>query len=232
MATNTPPPQAPVPNPHHNNTVLAVVIGIVLVVGAMAVFGVFVVRNLVEHTRIVENSAGGQDAVEIHSPLGDLKANSHGDHGNVDIRSPFGSLHVNSTPDPAALGLAIYPGATLVTSRQDSPFHMRDYDPDHSFNDVGDDSTGAQVELRSGTAAMSVNVAEFETMASPDQVLDFYRQQLGRTGSIERREERDGAISLRVRLNRQNLSQAVVKPGPDGKTHFVLVRVRGGNAEK
>lgn len=234
MATTTPPsvpPSAPPPNPHHNDTVLAVVIGIVLVVAGMITLGVFVIHNLVEHTQIVENSAGGQDAVEIHSPLGDLKANGRGANGDVNIRSPFGSLSVNSNPDLAALGMAIYPGATQVTTRQGSPFHMHDYDSDSDLHDAND-ATSAHVEIRSGNAGISVNVAEFETTASEDQVLDFYRQQLGETGSVEQRQERDGATSLRVRFSRQSLRQAVVKTGNDGRTHFVLVRVRGGDTEK
>lgn len=229
MATNSP---VPPPNPHHNDTVLAVVIGIVLVVAGMITLGVFVVRNLVEHTQIVENSSGGQDAVEIHSPLGDLKANGHGSNGNVDIRSPFGSLSVNSNPDLAALGMAIYPGATQVTTRRGSPFHMHDYDRDSDFNGVNDDATSAHVELRSGNGGISVNVAEFETPATEDQVLQFYRQQLGEAGNVEQKQENDGATSLRVRLSRQSLRQAVVKTGDDGQTHFVLVRVRGGDTEK
>lgn len=220
------PPSAPPPNPHRNDTILAVVIGIVLVLGVMIFFGVFVVRNIVTHTVITENQGPGQDSVQIHSPFGDLNASGHGQNGRVDIRSPFGNLKVNGSPDPAALGMEIYPGARLVTSRADSPFHQGDYGAN-----VGDNATGAQVEINSGDRQVSVNVAEFVTPDSAQQVLDFYNRALARYGSVQRKLENDGAISLRYRPDHDNLREAVVKPAGDG-THFVLVHVASGSAAK
>lgn len=236
MATPYPPnpPQPPGLPPHKNNALLAVVLGIVIVLAVMIGFGIFIATRIARNTHIVENKNGTSDSVEIHSPLGDLSVHDNADKTKVDIRSPFGNLKVNTTPALDRLGMAIYPGAVLVASRRDSPFHDGyDFDDDHMEigNHGSGDSTGAQVQLSSGNAVLNVNVAEFRTASTPEQVLDYYNQQLGRIGAVERKHERDGAISLKVTLSRKNVREAVVKPGSDG-THFVLVRVQADSAAR
>ncbi|MGH9393098.1 MAG: hypothetical protein ACRD1E_02935 [Terriglobales bacterium] len=236
MATY-PPPQAPQPPPppqRPNQAVLAVVIGIVVVVCLFLGFGFFVVRSLVLNTHISETGAGDQHKVEIHSPLGDLKVNGKGDNAKVDIHSPFGDLRVNPTPNVAGLDIEIYPGASLVASRANSPFRddggarLAGIDGIKGVDFDAGDSPGAQVQLRHGTAALEVNVAEFHTSASPDQVLEYYATQLGRYGSVVRR-QRGRAISLQVKLSDTNVRAAAVAPGADG-THFILVRVQSDAA--
>lgn len=229
MATSYPPNPPPPPNalpPRQNNAALAVVLGIVIVLGVMIAFGVFVGGRFLQNTHLTETKSGAQHLVEIHSPLGDLMVNDSGDKTKVDIRSPFGNLKVNTTPDPARLGIEIYPGAVLVQSRRDSPFHHGVDFGDGGAATNNSDSTGAQVQLSHGDAVLEVNVAEFRTPATPDQVLGYYANLLGKVGPVQRRREPDGATSLKVRLSKRNMREAAVKPGGDG-THFVLIRVVG-----
>lgn len=233
-----PPPTPPPTPPRSNDTLLAVVIGIVVVIALMASFGVFAVRHFVENTRISDVRRGDRHHVEIHSPLGNLKVDGSGNNAKVDINSPFGSIKVTPTPDLDRLGIAIYPGAELVKSAADSPFHhgqglgaLDSLDGlDHVHFQDGN-STGAHVQLSSGGAALDVNVAEFRTAASPDQVLSYYAELLGKLGPVRRKTHGDGAISLELKLSDRNVRAAAVKPGDDG-THFVLVRVLGDTAAK
>lgn len=235
MATYPPPPpptQPPLPpRTNNNNAVLAVVTGVVILACLFVGFGIYVVRTVVMNTHIDETGAGDQHNVEIHSPLGDLKVHGKGDQAKVDIHSPFGDVKVNPTPDIADLGMEVYPGAELVQSRADSPFdrwgHSRedgidaldgvDFDPGNS--------PGAQVQLRHGDAVLDVDVAEFRTSATPEQVLEYYDNQLGRYGALERRNH-GRTNSVELKLSNSNVRTAAVKPGSDG-THFILVRVRG-----
>jgi len=197
----------------------------------MVAFGIFVALRIAQNTHIVENGDGSAKSVEIHSPLGDLKVNGEGKNAKVDIRSPFGSVHVTPTPDISRLDMDIYPGATLVPSRQESPFHDG-YDFDGmKFNGSGH-ASGAQVRLSSGSAALNVDVAEFRTSATPDQVVQYYLDRLEKYGTVKRKQEGDGATSLRVELdNDKNVRAAAIKPGSDG-THFVLVRVVGDSGAR
>jgi|GEM_PF-2161333 len=227
-----PPPQPPLPpQTNNNNAVLAVVIGVVILACLFVGFGVYVVRTVVMNTHIAETGAGDQHKVEIHSPLGDLKVDGKGNNAKVDIHSPFGDLKVNPTPDVAGLGMEVYPGAELVQSRADSPFHrdgqarMDGIDALDGVDFNPGDSPGAQVQLRHGDAVLDVDVAEFRTSATPAQVLEYYDGQLGRYGAIEQRHH-GRTSSVEVKLSDSNVRTAAVAPGSDG-THFILVRVHG-----
>lgn len=227
-----PPPPPPSPPPRSNDALLAVVIGVVIVIACMAAFGIFAVHRFVINTHVTESGRGAQHQVEIQSPLGDLKVNGDDNNAKVDIQSPFGDVKVNTTPNPAALNLAIYPGAELVTSRDHSAF--RDH---HGFDDLDElnidqrdgGATGVQVQISAGDKTVGVNVAEFRTSATPEQVLSFYNDLLEKYGPVQRREH-NGATSLEVRLAHDNVRAAAVKPGYDG-THFVLVRVASDSAK-
>jgi hypothetical protein len=230
MATPNP-PLPPTPPPRTNNSWVAVLLGVGIVVVCMIAFGIFVALRIAQNTRVVQNGDGSTKSVEIHSPFGDLKVNGEGKNAKVDIRSPFGSVHVTPTPDISRLDMDIYPGATLVPNREDSPFHDG-YDFDGiNVSDAGEGS-GAQVRLSSGQSALNVDVAEFRTSATPEQVLQYYFDRLGRYGTVVRKQEHNGATSLRVVLDGdKNVRAAAIKPGSDG-THFVLVRVIGDSGAR
>jgi hypothetical protein len=225
----------PLPPPQRtNNTVIAVVIGIVAVFAIIIGGGIFVVSSIVHGTRIVRLGHGRSRQVEIHSPLGDLNVHGQGSRARVDIQSPFGSLHVDPHPDLARLDMPIYPGATLVTSSSNSPFHhdgsmpgMRALSGIH-FQDG--DTPGAEVQMRGPGGQMAITVAEFVTPATPRQVEQFYRDQLQHYGAVSSRTDH-GAQQLEVKRSDTDRRVAAVKTGADG-THFVLVRVLGSSASR
>ncbi len=225
---NTPLP----PPPRTNSTVVAVVVGIVAVFAIIIGSGVFVVGTVLHGTRIVQLGHGDSRRVQIHSPLGDINVHGQGNTAKVDIESPFGSLHVNPHPDVTRLDMPVYPGATLVTSTAQSPFHhdgsmpgMRDM---QGLRLRDGDTPGAEVELQGPSGRMTITVAEFVTPATPAQVDQYYRRQLASYGEVTSRFD-NGAQRLEVKLSDTDRRVAAIKPGGDG-THFVLVRVSGGAA--
>jgi len=230
-----PPPHGPLPPHNNNNTVIAVVLGIVIVLCVMVGFGVFVAAHFIRATHIAESDHAGHDSVVIHSPLGDLKVDDSTDKTKVDIHSPFGDVKVDTTPDPSRIGLDIYPGATLVTDRHDSAFHNDDMDldgVDARFAHSGSSGApGAQVRLSHGSSALDIDVAEFRTSASTDQVLSYYQATLEKLGRVERRYKSGGVTSLEVKNGDDNVRVAAVKQGRDG-AHFVLVRVQSDNGPR
>lgn len=227
----TPPP---IPPRHNNNTAVAVVIGVVILVVVVVGCGVFILRHFVANTSVSTTSAGS----EIHSPLGDIKVNGHGNEARVDINSPFGSVHVDPTPDLANLDLPLYPGATLVTSRADTPFagnnaqDLDDFDALDQFHgdvDFGD-SPGFQVRVAAGGRQVRVDGATFLTPAPLGTVLDWYRNAFRTFGAITERQH-DGKTELEVRLSHGNLRAVSAEHGPAG-TYFLLIRARDVNAAK
>lgn len=227
MATSN----APLPPPRANNTVVAVVIGIVAVFAIIIGGGVFVVGSLIQGTRIRQLGHGPNQRVEIHSPLGDLNVHGQGDSARVDIQSPFGSLHVDPHPDLARLDMPVYPGATQVTSTAGSPFHEGGDTTIEGLNGVrfSDGAfAGAEVEMHGENGQMTITVAEFVTPASPAEVEGYYRRELARYGSVATRFQ-NGAQRLKVKLSDTDQRVAAVKSGADG-THFLLVRIIGGSS--
>lgn len=221
------PPSAQPPGPPPRTEPWVVVV--LSLLAAFVVFialGVIVALHIAAHTRITEVGTGSQKSVDIESPLGDLHVHGNGDNATGDIRSPFGELHVTPVADPARLDMPLYPGSEPVTSRSQSPFHQ-------AFNLGGrqvshGNSTGAQVDMNSGTAGLSVSVAEFRCQATPDQVLNFYSGRLGDMGTLARKQDGD-TTTLTLDLGEQgnaNERAVAVKAGDDG-THYILVRVVG-----
>ncbi|MGH9480305.1 MAG: hypothetical protein ACRD1A_13820, partial [Terriglobales bacterium] len=199
-------------------------------------FGVFAIRRFVANSSISTSATGSV----IHSPLGDIKVNGHGDQAKVDIVSPFGSVHVNPTPDLAQLDLPVYPGATLVASRQGTPFAENDaqgFDALDGLDNMQFPATaqlgnapGFQVRLASGGMQMRVDGATFLTPAALDKVLAWYQRAFQPFGSVTER-ERHGKTELEVRLSRGNVRSVSAESGSQG-TYFMLIRARETNAAK
>ena len=85
-----------------------------------------------------------------------IHASKSGDDKNkdVDIRSPFGSISVHAgQTDVKELGLPVYPGARPTRGN-------------------GDDDN-ANVNITSPFGGVKVVVHKFESVDSPDKVLDF-----------------------------------------------------------
>lgn len=226
------PPPPPGPRPQ-NHALLGVVIGILVVLVLMLGFGVFVVSRFVRHTHIVTIGQGADQTVDVKSPLGHLHVTGDGDNSKISIDSPFGDVRVIPDPDISRFDMTVYPGATQVMSGQDSPFRDSDLAPDafpqiHGMNFSS--APGAEVMLRGGGGSLLVNVAEFRTSASADQVLAYYQTRLGQFGAVERL-WKGSTRALKVKLSGQNVRYVAVRTGRDG-THFVLVRAQAGGAAR
>jgi hypothetical protein len=234
-----PPPQPPLP-PQRTNTLLAVVIGILVVLVLMVGAGLFIAGRFLHDTSIVTRGEGADKTVDIHSPLGDLHVKGQGNDAKVDINSPFGSLHVDPTPELSRLDMGMYPGAIPVAKEdRDSPFFRSEEDrmdaadnlDAKDWNSVAlEHSSGAEVRLSSGGNALLITVAEFRTPDSPDKVLDFYRRQLERFGPVVKDDTARGR-GLKVKLSDAD-QRAIMVRARGGRTYFVLVRVESDTAAR
>jgi hypothetical protein len=116
----------------------------------------------------------GTQAVAIVVALGTMMmsgcrvdSRKDGDNDNVKIATPFGGMQVktNDAAVQSGLGLPIYPGAELVKKKDK-------------------DSGSADVNLSFGSFQLRVKAASYRSMDSPDKLIAFYRQALGRYGDV------------------------------------------------
>ncbi len=96
-----------------------------------------------------------------------IDSRKDGDNDNVKIATPFGGMQVktNDAAVQTGLGLPIYPGAELVKKK-------------------GNDNGSADVNLSFGSFQLRVKAASYRSADSPDKLLAFYRQALGRYGDV------------------------------------------------
>jgi hypothetical protein len=97
-----------------------------------------------------------------------VESDKRGDGKNVNISTPFGGLHVR-TNDGAVLesiGIAGYPGATLVKKGKDK------------------DTGAADVDMHFGSFQLRVKAATYRTDDAIDKVEAFYRNDLKRYGDV------------------------------------------------
>ena len=90
---------------------------------------------------------------------------SNGEQKSVQVDTPFGGVHVNTDQTTAAdLGLPVYPGAQVITD--------------------DDNHKSADVHLGFGQWELRVRAVSYSTPDSQDKVVDFYKQALGRYGTV------------------------------------------------
>lgn len=91
-----------------------------------------------------------------------------GNGDNVSIDVPFASVHVKTDKqtDTAALGMAVYPGATPLKEHGDK------------------DTDSADINLSFGDFHLGVKAASYQTGDSTDKVEAFYRKELSRYGDV------------------------------------------------
>jgi hypothetical protein len=94
-----------------------------------------------------------------------VKKESNGQDKQVDIRTPFGGIHVNKDANPQEVGIAVYPGAHLKQK------------------DEGDDKS-ANVNISGFGYGVRVVALQYESNDSPDRVVNYYKEQLKRYGSV------------------------------------------------
>ena len=113
---------------------------------------------------------------------------------NVRIATPMGEMTMGNTEvTEAELGVAIYPGAT-----------------------------GEQGSFRIGTAEGSMGTFVFRTSDSPEQVLEFYRDQLGQTVDVVTTPE--GGIITSAPSDQEGYMITVGRDDSDGTTIISIIR--------
>ncbi|HLA40788.1 MAG TPA: hypothetical protein VJ417_12375 [Candidatus Glassbacteria bacterium] len=113
---------------------------------------------------------------------------------NVRIATPMGDMTMGKTEvTEAELGVAIYPGAT-----------------------------GEQGSFRLGTAEGSMGTFVFRTPDSPEQVLEFYRGQLGET--VDMVTTPQGGVITSAPSNQEGFMITVGRDDSDGTTIISIIR--------
>jgi hypothetical protein len=104
--------------------------------------------------------AAGLAGCRIH-----VDKDSNGKEKSVQVDTPFGGVHVNTDQTTAAdLGLPVYPGAQIVTDK--------------------DNDKSADVHMGFGEWELRVKVVNYSTPDSQDKVEAFYKKALGRYGDV------------------------------------------------
>jgi len=105
-------------------------------------------------------------AVALSTAGCSVQTKGKGDDADVKIETPFGGMKVktNDAVSPAEIGLAAYPGATLV--KKDN------------------DNGSADVDMNFGRFHLRVKAASYRTPDSPDKVKAYYRKELARYGDV------------------------------------------------
>jgi len=102
----------------------------------------------------------GASGCRVHVEKG-----ANGEDKNVQVDTPFGGVHVNTDQTTAAdLGLPAYPGAQIVTDKE---------------NDKS-----ADIHMGFGQMELRVKVVNYSSPDSQDKVETFYKNALGRYGDV------------------------------------------------
>jgi hypothetical protein len=139
-----------------------------------------------------------------------------GRDADVDIRTVAGSIAVHTAEDAGHTGLPVYPGAW--------PTHDRG------------DRDNADVDISTSWFGIKVAAAHYESDDSPDRVLAFYRDEMGRIGDFTecRGEVKFGRRSGRktpVCRERHWSSEVKLVAGTEGRQRVVSVRPAPDGAE-
>lgn len=112
---------------------------------------------------------GGVAVMAVISLVG-CRVDTHksGERENVKIATPFGGLSVktNEADIQQGVGLSLYPGAVLTKKNED-------------HNDGA-----ADVNMSFGNFHLSVKALSYKTGDAPEKVIDFYRKDMARYGSV------------------------------------------------
>jgi hypothetical protein len=95
-----------------------------------------------------------------------VKKEADGQDKQVDIDTPVGGIHVSKGANPEAVGIPIYPGARL--KEEDSN---------------GSDKS-ANVNISGFGYGLKVVALEYESNDAPAKVVDYYKDQLKKYGSV------------------------------------------------
>jgi hypothetical protein len=166
-----------------------------------------------------------------------VKKEKNGEDKQVDISTPVGGIHVSKGANPEQVGLPVYPGA-----------HLKQKD------DSGDDKS-ANVNISGFGYGLQVVALEYESNDSPSKVVEYYKDQLKRYGSVlvchtssvhvntDIKKHNDGShnltcagdngvdIELKVGTEENQHIVAVEPQGSGSSFSLVYVRTHGKDAE-
>jgi hypothetical protein len=138
------------------------------------------------------------------------------DNSNVNIRTPAGNLTVNSDVDARDTGLSLYPGARPAK---------------------GDDKRErAGVNIGTSLFGVKVVAANFESDATPQEVVAFYRDQMEAFGTVT---ECHGDVDFNGRKGARRASckeggraeETQLLVGPEERQRIVAVKPHGAGSE-
>jgi hypothetical protein len=136
-----------------------------------------------------------------------------GRNKKVSISTPVGKLQVNADADtPPDTGLPVHAGARAVR------------DEDHE---------NANVNIEGGFFGVKVAVARYEDQADHQAILDYYRKELAKFGTVsECRGDLDFKDSLAApRCKQRSRDEIQLGAGTEGNNHIVSVKPRGDGSE-
>lgn len=149
-----------------------------------------------------------------------VKKEPNGEDKQVDIKTPVGGIHVSKDADASDTGLAVYPGARLKQK------------------DSGDDKS-ANVNISGFGFGIKVVALEYESDASPEKLVAFYKEQLKKYGSVlECHSSSHLNVDMKMKDKSKNRSHDLtcdssngnnieLKVGTDDNQHIVSVEPEG-----
>ncbi|HEX3103517.1 MAG TPA: hypothetical protein VHQ22_03655 [Terriglobales bacterium] len=94
-------------------------------------------------------------------------SNDKNEDKKVDIDTPFGGIHVSKDADVHDTGLPVYPGAKPKAK-----------------DDSDDDEKSANVDISTSAFGLKVVALQYQSDASPDQVIAYYKDKLKQYGNV------------------------------------------------
>lgn len=136
-----------------------------------------------------------------------------GRNKKVNITSPMGKLSVNADSDtPPDTGLPVHAGARAVH---------------------GEDHENANVNIDGGFFGLNVAVARYEDTASTDAILDYYKKELAKFGTVTQchgnLDFKDSLAAPRCKERSRNEIQ--LGAGRESDNHIVSIKPRGTGTE-
>jgi len=115
---------------------------------------------------VVTLGAAGLAALLLSACHVNVKKEANGQDKQVDINTLVGGIHVSKQADASDVGIPVYPGA-----------RMKEKDSDGS-------DKSANVNISGFGYGIKVVALEYESDDAPAKVLDFYKDQLKKYGSV------------------------------------------------
>jgi hypothetical protein len=137
----------------------------------------------------------------------------NGRNKKVSVSSPFGKVSVNADTDtPPDTGLTVHAGARAL--------HEKDHD-------------NANVSVEGGFFGVKVAVARYEDDAENQAIIDYYRRELSKFGSVsECRGNLDFKDSLAApRCKERSRDEIQLGAGTERDNHIVSVKPRSHGSE-